>query len=269
MWRRRNDNWEQLGGTLNTSQNYVEVSGSVYTFSAGVIDTLILSDAENDASLPVELLSFEAVAMKDSVIIKWITATELENAFWIIDKKIISQNEYHEIAEGDLSIDETENAFHQLTQVQGMGSKPTATSYRVADHDVDPGRIYAYRLSSISLNGEIEQFEAVIADYGDVTKPVTYTLHQNYPNPFNPSTTIKYQLPVESKVWIDIFNILGQKVINLIDEKKPAGYYNVHWDGNTWNGNRVASGVYIYRMTAEAVDSHAKFSMNKRMILVK
>jgi hypothetical protein len=269
MWRRRNDLWEQLGGSLNTSQNYVEVSSSVYTFSAGVIDTLILSDAENDASLPVELLSFDAVVMKDSVVLKWMTATELENAFWIIEKKNLSLSEYKMIQDGEITMDESTNKFSQLTQVQGMGSKPTSTSYTYADHEVAFGKIYAYRLSSVSLGGEIESFMPVIASYADGRIPVVFTLEQNYPNPFNPVTTIGYQLPSESKVTIEVYNILGQNVIQLVNDKKEAGFYDVQWDGRNKNGVQLATGVYIYRMTAETIDSRERFLMNKRMILVK
>ena len=116
---------------------------------------------------------------------------------------------------------------------------------------------------------KIESFTPVIASYIDAKTPMTYTLEQNYPNPFNPVTTITYQLPFESKVTIGIYNILGQKVITLIDENKPAGYYDLQWNGLSQKGGKVASGIYIYRMTAESADSGEKFSQNKRMVMLK
>lgn len=147
--------------------------------------------------------------------------------------------------------------------------RTTGTTYNFVDHNVDRGKIYAYRLSSVSFDGEIEIFTPVIASYSNGKSPTTYTLEQNYPNPFNPVTTINYQVPFESKVNIEVYNILGQKVITLIDDKKQAGYYDVQWDGHSQNGAKVSSGIYIYRMTAEAIDFREKFSQNMRMIILK
>jgi hypothetical protein len=73
--------------------------------------------------------------------------------------------------------------------------------------------------------------------------PNSYALHQNYPNPFNPSTVIRYDLPYQSRVKLEVFNILGQKVVTLVDEVKPAGYKQA-----VWQGDLVSSGLYIYRL---------------------
>jgi tetratricopeptide (TPR) repeat protein len=80
--------------------------------------------------------------------------------------------------------------------------------------------------------------------------PVKYTLSGNYPNPFNPETTIKFGLPKESRVTIKIFNVLGQKVIKLMDKEKKAGYHQVRWDARNEFGKKVSAGVYLYRMQA-------------------
>jgi hypothetical protein len=84
--------------------------------------------------------------------------------------------------------------------------------------------------------------------------PTTFTLSQNYPNPFNPSTTIRFQLGVSQsgataqKVRLDIFNILGQQVTTLIDGEYPVGEYEVVWNATDDGGQRVATGVYLYRL---------------------
>ncbi|MBD3169796.1 MAG: T9SS type A sorting domain-containing protein [candidate division Zixibacteria bacterium] len=88
--------------------------------------------------------------------------------------------------------------------------------------------------------------------------PTSFSLFQNYPNPFNPSTTIKYQLPSNSKVKLDVYNLLGQKVKSLVNEWQTAGYKAVHWDASGY-----ASGIYFYRLTA------GKFTETKRMLLLK
>jgi len=83
-------------------------------------------------------------------------------------------------------------------------------------------------------------------------------LYQNYPNPFNPVTHIRYGLPKASEVKIELFNILGQRVVKLLDEKKPAGYHIIDF-----NANQFATGVYIYRIEADS------FVKSKKMLLIK
>jgi len=80
--------------------------------------------------------------------------------------------------------------------------------------------------------------------------PKIFKLHQNYPNPFNPSTVIGYQIPIPLEVRLTIYNILGQKIINLIDQKQSAGIYEVRWDGTNEKGVQMSSGVYWYRLSA-------------------
>ncbi len=95
--------------------------------------------------------------------------------------------------------------------------------------------------------------------------PKEFALYQNYPNPFNPTTTIKYALPDEAKVTINIFNILGQKVETLIDDIQSAGYKDVEW-----NAKSLASGIYYYRLEATSVnDPSQRFIQVRKMILLR
>jgi hypothetical protein len=75
--------------------------------------------------------------------------------------------------------------------------------------------------------------------------PLSFYLSQNYPNPFNPITMINYQLPMTNEVELSIYNILGQKVVTLVNEKQPAGNYQVEWDASSYT-----SGVYYYEIVA-------------------
>ncbi|MBD3340609.1 MAG: VWA domain-containing protein [Candidatus Lokiarchaeota archaeon] len=77
-----------------------------------------------------------------------------------------------------------------------------------------------------------------------------FALSQNYPNPFNSTTTIKYQIAEKSHVGIEIFNLVGQRVKSLVNERCSAGSYQVNWDGTDDNMNVVPSGLYIVRMKA-------------------
>ncbi len=81
--------------------------------------------------------------------------------------------------------------------------------------------------------------------------PEDYVLYQNYPNPFNPVTTVKYDIPEASDVEITIYNILGQKVITLLNEKTQPGRYKIKWNGINASGIKVSSGLYIIRLKAD------------------
>ncbi|UCE66000.1 MAG: S8 family serine peptidase [Candidatus Zixiibacteriota bacterium] len=93
--------------------------------------------------------------------------------------------------------------------------------------------------------------------------PTKFALHQNYPNPFNPNTEVKFDLPADSRVKLEIFNILGQKVTTVIDEDMRAGYRSVTWNGADRSGKRVASGVYFYMLTA------GDHILTKKMMMLK
>jgi hypothetical protein len=77
--------------------------------------------------------------------------------------------------------------------------------------------------------------------------PNEFSLAQNYPNPFNPATTIEFALPRTSHVTISIYNLLGQRVAMLTNGVLPAGIHQVRWHGEDLSGNKVGSGIYIYR----------------------
>jgi len=88
--------------------------------------------------------------------------------------------------------------------------------------------------------------------------PKEYSLYQNYPNPFNPTTTIKFDLPNDGIIALEIFDILGRRIATLIDDYKPAGSYE-----QVFNASSLASGVYVYKLQA------GDFVSSKKMILLK
>ena len=96
------------------------------------------------------------------------------------------------------------------------------------------------------------------------TIPAEISLSQNYPNPFNASTIIKYELPRQLQVTIEIYDILGRKITTLQDGLQPAGYHQATWPPRTFGrGEDVASGVYFYKLQA------GDYIESKKMILVK
>ncbi|HTY39085.1 MAG TPA: T9SS type A sorting domain-containing protein, partial [Bacteroidota bacterium] len=100
--------------------------------------------------------------------------------------------------------------------------------------------------------------------YTDVQKlegtavPTSFSLTQNYPNPFNPSTTLQYTVPKSSRVVLEVFNILGQSVAQLVNEEQMPGTYKA-----TFNASALSSGVYLYRLTA------GDFVQTMKMVLMK
>ena len=99
--------------------------------------------------------------------------------------------------------------------------------------------------------------------------PESYELARNYPNPFNPATNVEFALPSDSHVAITVFDVLGRKVITLLDEVRPAGYYAQRWEGRNSSGSRVASGVYFLRMEATSVSGGKSFSAARKMMMLK
>lgn len=94
--------------------------------------------------------------------------------------------------------------------------------------------------------------------------PTNYVLGQNYPNPFNPSTTLQYGIPMNSRVRLQIYNVLGEVVAELVNGERAAGWYQVRWNAN------VSTGIYICRITAVSVsDPNNRFVQVKKMLLLK
>jgi hypothetical protein len=92
----------------------------------------------------------------------------------------------------------------------------------------------------------------------DAETVTQFELEQNYPNPFNPNTTISYSLPLKSQVELAIYNALGESVMQLVNEEKPAGSYSVEFDAAN-----LPSGIYFYRLRA------GNFVETKKMVLMK
>ena len=107
-------------------------------------------------------------------------------------------------------------------------------------------------------NANFSYMEATGIDQ-DLHTVYEWRLADNYPNPFNPSTTISYQLALDSQVDLSIYNLLGQRVSTLVSQKQPAGTYNVEW-----NASDLPSGVYFYQL-----QTGSGFVQSKKLVLLK
>lgn len=102
-----------------------------------------------------------------------------------------------------------------------------------------------------------------VIDYNQDALPTNFSLRQNYPNPFNPFTTIEVNLPRRSYVDLAVYNVIGQKVTQLISGERAAGHYQIIWQGLDSHGQQTAAGMYFYRLRA------GDFIDTKKMILLK
>ncbi len=103
-----------------------------------------------------------------------------------------------------------------------------------------------------------------IKNYKDYA-PDKFYLYQNYPNPFNPATAISYQLSAFSHVTLKVYDVLGREIETIVNEEKPAGFYRVYFDGS-----KLASGIYFYRIEAVPIGRQAgDFIQTRKMLLIK
>lgn len=173
--------------------------------------------------LPVELVSFIATSEQNEVWLKWITVSELNNRGFEIERKPAGSS-----------------LWQKIGFVEGRGTAQGMMGYTFTDRPSEAGR-YHYRLKQVDFSGEIEYSQIAEVLVNDL--PSEYALGQNYPNPFNPSTKISYYLPEKGLVNLSVFNMLGQKVTEIISGLQEAGEHSVEF-----NASGLNSGVYIYTL---------------------
>jgi hypothetical protein len=147
-----------------------------------------------------------------------------------------------------------------IDSVNAGGTSLAKRVYAVTDSSVTAGT-WTYRIKEVDLDGAIHYSEtATTALLAIEASPIVtaYALEQNYPNPFNPNTTIQYSLPSAGDVKLTVFNVLGQEAATLVNENKPAGVHTVQFDGS-----RLASGLYFYRLEA------GQYVQMKKLVLLK
>lgn len=213
----------------------VDSADNVSEFS----DEIIVS---TNLPTPVELAHFSSQIVKNTVILKWITATELNNYGFEIERS--------------RSNDKT---FKKIGFVAGKGTVNEPQAYEFIDAAESAGK-YTYRLKQIDLDGSFEYSEEITVE---VTVPDKFELSQNYPNPFNPETEFNYFVAENAKISLVIYDLLGRTVKALLNENKEPGYYSIAWDGRDDSGNKVVSGVYFARMIAGSFRQVRKLVLQK------
>jgi len=202
-------------------------------FGWGIINAL---NAINLITVPVELTSFNAVYAGGTVNLRWITATELNNFGFEIERR-----------------DDYSN-YNSIGFVDGKGTSTNRVTYNFEDNNLSNNRYY-YRLKQLDFDGSFEYSNEIQVDINDLND---FQLYQNYPNPFNPTTKIKYSIPQNSFVKITLHDILGSEIKTLVNETVQPGTYEI-----TLSGSDLSSGMYFVRLSSENIQRTLKISLIK------
>jgi hypothetical protein len=242
-------NWQSQGPpAVNTSGLPTIFSSNTFSESVAGSSTFFVSLAtENpfDDPLPVELVGFKGEATVLGVVLEWQTASERDNAGFMLMRN------------GEVIADYREHAA-----LRGAGTSAVGRRYRFIDERVREGERYVYALRSVDFDGTVHDY-AVRVEVEGKRVSREYELMQNYPNPFNPVTTIRYVLPEESEVRVRVYDMLGRMVKEVVGGvRQGAGVYEVRFEGSG-----LGSGVYVYRL--EAVSARGRYVASKKMVLMK
>jgi hypothetical protein len=201
------------------------------------------------AAMPVELSSFTSNMNGRDIQLSWETKTEKNIDKFVIEKKSYSVNSSDWVTVGSVKAADLSNSTKR---------------YCFTDKDLQTGR-YQYKLKMIDNDGTFAYSDAIEIE---ISLPKTFELNQNYPNPFNPSTKISYSLPSDSRVILEVYNIAGELVGQLINNDQPGGYYIVDFSSASLSKG-ISSGIYFYRILAVDKVSGNNFSSIKKMMLLK
>ena len=200
-------------------------------------------EISEDQPLPVQLESFTAANVNTrNVRLTWITSTEMNNAGFEVERAEVRSQKLE---------------FSKIGFINGHGTTTTPTTYTYDDIKLNSGK-YNYRLKQVDNNGNFTYYN--LSSEIEVGIPKKFNISQNYPNPFNPATKIDFDLPLDSRVKITVFDILGREMKSVINEFRKAGYHTV-----TFNASNFSSGTYFYRFETEGGNN----VMTKKMLVVK
>jgi hypothetical protein len=228
-----------ISGAGTLSDPYAaSVSGVSQFFSFGV---------GNEGALPVELIAFYGEHDNADIFLHWSTATETNSNSFEIERKELSAKTWLKIG---------------CVHANFLSNSPR--TYSFTDRNPKPG-YYQYRLKMVDNDGSYQYSKLV-----EMIAKLSFGLEllQNYPNPFNPSTRIDYKVPFDGNVLIEVFNALGSKVAQLVNEFKVAGYYYAEFNSSLGNVT-IPSGAYYYKMTATDSKNGNKQNVIKKMMLLK
>jgi hypothetical protein len=218
-----------------TSITYTLTNSSTTTDDLSNIANFTFGTTNGGSPLPVELVKFVATTDLKTVKLTWSTATEVNNYGFNVERS-------------------STGAWQKIGFVQGHGNSNSPKNYSFTDSSPIAGKVQ-YRLKQLDTDGKYEYSSAVGIN---IATPANFLLAPNFPNPFNPSTKISYCLPIDGFVRLKVYDVLGREVSSIVNEIEKAGSYSV-----TFDGSRLASGVYICRMSSGNYNSSIKMIIMK------
>ncbi|MEJ2048539.1 MAG: T9SS type A sorting domain-containing protein [Calditrichota bacterium] len=240
-------------GLVLSDQQSISLVNNVYNGSEEsiTIETFSNLGTAGDYSLPVTLVSFQAQAGYGNIQLEWTTASEENNdGFYIMRSE------------------DPEGEFTRLNDelIDGSGSVTTSHNYNFTDSKVTPEVTYYYKLYSVDYNGEVYAYKT-LASSAAMPLPKSFAVYQNYPNPFNPTTRLKFDVPKQAAITIEIYNMLGQKIRTLVNNEiyQPGVYDHVIWDARDDHGYQVANGIYYMVFNAKDFD----FRQVRKLVFMK
>lgn len=161
-----------------------------------------------------------------------------------------------------------EDGQYALTELPADGYQVTASIPGFADSSVPSNTPVTVGYGKNEYAAQITMVEeATTGVVINTAMPQQFSLEQNYPNPFNPTTEIHFTLAEQAHIRLQVYNLLGQVVRTLYEGVYSAGAYQTGWDGFDNNGQRMASGIYLYRL--QAISGDRSFDQTRRMIMMK
>ncbi len=215
-------------------------SGNLISTPVSGVSGRFISDFDPDI-LPVELTSFFAKTTEAGITLSWQTTTETNNSGFNIERSL------------------NNSKFETIGFVSGFGTTTETQNYSFVDNNVAVGTYY-YRLKQIDFDGGFEYSGTIEVDFAGPTK---FNLSQNYPNPFNPTTTLQFTLPADASVVLNVYNLVGEKVAEVINEELAAGLHKIQF-----KGENLSSGLYLYKLNVFSKDG-SNYSAVKKMTLLK
>jgi hypothetical protein len=211
-----------------TEESFHGWPGGSYTGNwASTMGADIQFTIDEDYELPVLLSLFQAELQDSSILIEWLTESELNNLGFEIYKSKNEDGNYNLLS-----------SYKTNSNLVGQGNSNYKHEYSFSDKSIIGGLTYFYELADVDFSGE-KTFHGPISVKVPIS-PKEFILEPNYPNPFNSSTTIKFQIPHHGLVTLRIYNSLGKEIAILISQKIASGIYHVHW-----NAINLSNGIYF------------------------
>ncbi|GJQ61777.1 MAG: hypothetical protein SCALA702_08300 [Melioribacteraceae bacterium] len=187
--------------------------------------------------LPAEFGLFSANVEGRTVLLNWVTSSELNNKEFVVQRKLNTED----------------SEWLNLVTITGAGTTNKENFYSYNDNNVNLGE-YSYRIKQIDFDGSFSFSKQIVVEVRIVN---SFVLHQNYPNPFNPTTTLGFEIAEDTDIKLEVYDGLGNKISTLFSGRASAGMHEY-----TFTGDNLASGIYLCKLS-----SGDKIAIQKMLLL--